>query len=208
MIGDAQQAIGIRRQIYPHDIRAFVGDHVEKTGILVSESIVILAPHQRGDQQVDGGNRRAPAQLVLRLLQPFRMLVEHRIDDMHERLVRGKEAVPTSENVALEPAFECVLAEHFHDPAIGCDFRAVRVLGLDIRRPTFSWRPHRYHPACWRRSHRVRIPGSSSCSASSHRAGTLPAWRSGRHRRALVFPPARHSPGSAADRGAFAAGPR
>jgi hypothetical protein len=34
-------------------LRAFVDDHVEKTGVLVGETVVVLPPDQGGDQQVE-----------------------------------------------------------------------------------------------------------------------------------------------------------
>ena len=53
VVGDRQQAVGIGRQIDPHYGGALVGDHVEKAGVLVREAVVVLAPDQRGDQQVE-----------------------------------------------------------------------------------------------------------------------------------------------------------
>ena len=43
-------------------------------------------------------------------LQPFRVLVEHRVDDVDERFVAGEEAVPAGQQVAFEPALAHVLA--------------------------------------------------------------------------------------------------
>ena len=37
-------------------------------------------------------------------LQPFGVLVEHRIDDVNERLVAREEAVPPGQQVAFQPA--------------------------------------------------------------------------------------------------------
>ena len=42
------------------------------------------------------------------------MLVEHRIDDVDERLVAIEQAMPAGEQIALQPAFALMLAEHFH----------------------------------------------------------------------------------------------
>jgi hypothetical protein len=55
------------------------------------------------------------------------MLVEHRIDHVHEGFVGGEEAVATGEQVALEPALERVLGEHLHDAPVGSELAAVRV---------------------------------------------------------------------------------
>jgi len=38
------------------------------------------------------------------------MLVEHRIDDVNERLVTGKESVPAGEQITFKPALALVLA--------------------------------------------------------------------------------------------------
>src|SRR5664279_4739329 len=46
------------------------------------------------------------------------MLVEHRIDDVYERLVAIEQSVPTCEQVTFEPAFALMLAQHLHHPAI------------------------------------------------------------------------------------------
>ena len=47
-------------------------------------------------------------------LEPLGVLVEHRVDDVDERLVAVEEPVPPGEEVALEPALALVLAEDFH----------------------------------------------------------------------------------------------
>ena len=46
MIGNAQQAIRIGRQVDPHDIGAFIRHHVQKSRVLVREAVVILAPYE------------------------------------------------------------------------------------------------------------------------------------------------------------------
>jgi len=48
--------------------------------------------------------RWAAAKAVTRDLQPLRVLVEHRVDDVHEGLVAVEQAMPAGEDVALEPA--------------------------------------------------------------------------------------------------------
>ena len=54
------------------------------------------------------------------------MLVEHRIDDVDERFVAVEESMPPGEQVALEPAFALVLAEHFHHAPSGREKFVVR----------------------------------------------------------------------------------
>src|SRR6516164_9577008 len=44
-------------------------------------------------------------------LLPFGVLVEHRIDDVDERLITREKAMAAGEQVALEPALALVLAE-------------------------------------------------------------------------------------------------
>ena len=48
-----------------------------------------------------------------------------------------KKAVAAGEHVTFEPAFERVLAEHFHDAAEGVEFAAVSVFRLVFGEPGF-----------------------------------------------------------------------
>ncbi len=59
-------------------------------------------------------------------LQPLGVLVEHRIDDVDERLVAVEQSVPPGEQVALQPALALVLAEHFHHAPGGREKFVVR----------------------------------------------------------------------------------
>ena len=68
-------------------------------------------------------------------LQPFGVLVEHRVDDVHKRFIRREKAVPSGQQIAFEPALERVLAEHLHDPAVGCQFAAILVFGKILGKP-------------------------------------------------------------------------
>ena len=47
-----QQAVCIRRKVNAHDLGLLVHDVIDETGILVSETVVILAPDMRGQQVV------------------------------------------------------------------------------------------------------------------------------------------------------------
>ncbi len=49
-----------------------------------------------------------------------------------------KQTVAAGEEVAFEPAFERVFAEHFHHAAVGSDVRAVGVFWLDFGEPRFQ----------------------------------------------------------------------
>ena len=121
-----QQAVGIRRKINPHDLGFLVDDVVDEAGILVGEAVVILAPDMGGQQVVQRGDLAPPRQ-VRGDLQPLGVLVEHRIDDVDERLVAVEQPVPTGEQIALEPALALVLAEHFHHAPGGREPFVVRL---------------------------------------------------------------------------------
>ena len=84
-----------------------------------------------------GRHGGAPVQFHFRFLQPFGVLVEHGIDDVNEGFVGGEEAVAAGENVAFEPAFEGVLAEHLHDAAGKVELAAVGVFRFVLREPGF-----------------------------------------------------------------------
>ena len=137
MIGHAQQTIRIGRQVDARDLRAFVDDQIEEAGILMREAVVILTPDGGGDQQIQRGDRGAPGDIELGFVQPFGMLVNHRVDDVNERLIGGEEAVPSGQQIAFEPAFQGVFAEHLHDPAVARELAAVGVFGYQFRHPGF-----------------------------------------------------------------------
>src|SRR6185437_9484176 len=99
------------------DIGLLVGDEIDEAGILMAEAVVILAPDMGSEEIVEGGNRAPPRQRP-RDLQPFGMLVEHRVDDVDEGLVAGEEAVPAGEQVAFEPALAEMLAQYLHHSPI------------------------------------------------------------------------------------------
>src|SRR5471032_158784 len=75
MIHHAQQAVRIGRQVDAHDFGTLVRDDIEKTRVLVGETVVILTPYQRGNQQVHRWHRCAPVEFALRLFQPLGVLV-------------------------------------------------------------------------------------------------------------------------------------
>ena len=63
VVGDAEETICVRRQVNADYTGAFVGDHVEEAGILMRETVVILTPDQRSDEDVDGGHGGAPVRI-------------------------------------------------------------------------------------------------------------------------------------------------
>ena len=111
VIDDGQQAVGVGRQVHAYDVGLLVDDVVEKTGVLMREAVVVLLPDMRGEQIVQRGDLAPPRQFRGDL-QPFGMLAEHRVDDANEGLVAVEEAMPSGQQIALQPTFALVLAEH------------------------------------------------------------------------------------------------
>ena len=89
-----------------------------KPGILMREAVVVLPPDVRGQQDIQRRDRPPPGD-SRGDLQPLGVLVEHRVDDVNERLVRVEQPVPAGQQVAFEPAFALMLAEHFDHAAVG-----------------------------------------------------------------------------------------
>lgn len=108
VVHGAQQAVGIRRQVDADDIRRFVGDHVEKTWILVCKAVVILTPYGAGEEDVERSDLGPPLDFGA-LFQPLAVLAHHRVDDVDERLVAVKHAMAAAQEVALEPSLDIVL---------------------------------------------------------------------------------------------------
>ena len=106
-----KQTVGVRWKVGSHHIRFLVHDQVDEAGILMREAVVVLTPDVRCQQVVQGCDLASPRQIG-RDRQPLGVLVEHRVDDMDERLVGVEDAVPPGEQVALEPALALMLAEH------------------------------------------------------------------------------------------------
>ena len=57
--------------------------------------------------------------------QPLGVLIEHRVNDVHERLVAVEQPMAAGQQVALEPALAQVLGEHLHHPALGPEILVV-----------------------------------------------------------------------------------
>ena len=131
MIRDEQQRVGVRRQIDAHDIGLLVAYVVDEARVLVAEAVMVLAPDVGGQQVVERRYGPAPSDLAAGF-QPFRMLVEHRIDDVDEGFVAIEEAMPPGQQIAFEPALAGVLGEDLHHPAIR---RQVVVIGKRLRVP-------------------------------------------------------------------------
>ena len=117
VICDRQQAVRVGRQVDADDLGLLVHDVVDEARVLMREAVVVLAPDVRAEQVVERRDRPPPRN-VARRLQPLGVLVEHRVDDVDERLVAVEEAVAAGEEVALEPALALVLGQDLHDPAV------------------------------------------------------------------------------------------
>src|SRR5690242_13732774 len=96
MVGDTEQRVRIRRKIDADDLGLLVHDMIDEAGVLMTEAVVILPPDVRTEKVIERGDGPAPLD-VPRGLQPLRMLVEHRIDDVNEGFIAGEEAVPARE---------------------------------------------------------------------------------------------------------------
>lgn len=63
------------------------------------------------------------------------MLVEHRIDDVNEGFIAGKQAVSPGQQVTLQPALAGMFTQDFHYPSIRCQ---VLILGQRFGKPGFG----------------------------------------------------------------------
>ena len=126
VVGDGEQRVRVRRQVDADELGLLVDHVVDEAGILVREAVVVLTPHVRREEVVERGDGPPPGDLPGRL-QPLRVLVEHRVDDVDERLVAVEEPVPAGQQVALEPALAEVLGEDLHHAAVGREPLVVRL---------------------------------------------------------------------------------
>ena len=126
VVADREQRVRVGRQIDPDHLCLLVHDVVDEAGVLVREAVVVLPPDVRAEQVVERGDRAPPRNLP-RHLEPLRVLVEHRVDDVDERLVAVEEPVAAREQVPLEPALAEVLGEDLHHPAVGREMVVERI---------------------------------------------------------------------------------
>jgi hypothetical protein len=92
-ISDGKQGVGVRREVDTHNIGFLVDHVVNKTGILMGKTVVILSPDMGCKQVVEGCDGSSPRNLVPGDLQPFRVLIEHRIHDVDKSLITGEKTV-------------------------------------------------------------------------------------------------------------------
>jgi hypothetical protein len=136
MVDRREQGVDVRRQIDAGDLRILVDHDIQKARILMGETVVVLAPDGRGDQEVQRGDARPPGD-VLADRQPLGVLVVHAVDDMDEGLVGREKAVSSGQDIALVPALQGVLGEHLEHASIRRELAAVGVLGLVVAEPEF-----------------------------------------------------------------------
>ena len=65
-------------------VEALVEHDVNKTRILVRESVVVLAPNVTGKDQVESGDRLAPWNVADGSLEPLSVLVNHGVNDVNK----------------------------------------------------------------------------------------------------------------------------
>ena len=140
-----QQRVRIGRQIDADHLRRLVDHVIDEAGILVAEAVVILPPDMRGEQIVERRDRPPPGDVIAGL-EPLRVLVEHRIDDVDEGLVAAEEAVAAGQQIPLEPALALVLAQHLEHAAVVRDdaSRCRGCCALDMREVTSSTASQRF----------------------------------------------------------------
>ena len=131
VIGHREQRVAVRRQVHPGQLGSLVGDEIDEARVLMRRAVVVLAPHMRAQQVVQRRDRPPPRQFPARR-KPFRVLVQHRVHDVHKRFVAVEQAVPSGQQVAFQPALAQVLRQHLHHAAVGCQ---VLVVGLDLGKP-------------------------------------------------------------------------
>jgi hypothetical protein len=134
VVHDRQETVAVRREVDADHLGALVGNDVEEARVLVGETVVVLSPDRGREQDVERGHLVAPLDLET-LLDPLAVLVDHRVDDVDERLVAVEHAMATRQHVALEPTFDRVLREHLHDPTRERQVASVLVLGQVVAQP-------------------------------------------------------------------------
>lgn len=86
MVHDGQQAVAVRRQVDAYYLWTLVGHDIKETRILMGETVVVLPPNQRREQNVERGYLDAPFHLQA-LLEPFAVL--HKVSGHHLRATWG-----------------------------------------------------------------------------------------------------------------------
>jgi hypothetical protein len=139
-----EQAISIRRKVDADNLGTLVGNDIKEARILVSETIVVLTPDNGSQENVEGSNLGTPLNLET-LLNPFAVLetqsvrvtshdeyitylVDHRVNNMDERLVAVEQTVSATQEVTLKPTLAVVLRKHLDNTASLGKVSAVGIL--------------------------------------------------------------------------------
>ena len=105
---------------------------IQKARILVRKTVVILSPASRSQHVIQARNIAAPRNF-LTLCQEFRVLIHHRRNDRHKRLVRSHHAMTAGQNITLEQALKRSFVENFHHATIA---RQIFFPRVDFSLPT------------------------------------------------------------------------
>jgi hypothetical protein len=117
VVGDRKEAIGVGWKVHADNLGFLVDHMIDESGVLMGEAVVILSPDVARQQVVERSDGAPPRDLPTDL-QPLGMLVEHRIDDVDERLVAVEEAMTAGEEIPLEPPLTLVLGQRLHDTTV------------------------------------------------------------------------------------------
>ena len=83
----------------------------------MSEAVVILPPDVRSQKIIQRSDGTPPRDVTCGL-EPFGMLIEHRIHDVDKALVAGEEPMTAGEQITLQPALTHVLTQFLHHPSL------------------------------------------------------------------------------------------
>ena len=87
LLANCKQKVSICWEVDVGDVvvvEALVEHDVNKTRILVRESVVVLAPNVAGKDQVESGDRLAPWDVADGSLKPLSVLVDHGVNNVNE----------------------------------------------------------------------------------------------------------------------------
>src|ERR1700730_10810190 len=117
-IANKKQCIRVGWQVDADNIYLFVHHMIDEAGVLVAETVMVLPPNVRRQQVVERRDTLPPGDIP-RYLKPFRVLIEHGIDDVNESFVAGEKTMASGQQVTLEPPLAQMFTQHFHHPSIG-----------------------------------------------------------------------------------------
>ena len=131
-LGHGERHVGIAGVVGVHHVRivCLVEQQVNKTGVLVREAVMVLAPHMAREQNVQTGDRRAPRNLAHGGLKPLAVLVDHGVHHMDKRLVGTPHAMAAGEHIGLQKALALVLGELLDHAARGG--QQIIVIGIGV----------------------------------------------------------------------------